>query len=138
MLIPKFIIWKLWLERNNRLFRNVENPPSKVTLKARVFLGEALDNKLGLSNAQPLDDLEATWLSTFTSSAQNYPIARQPKLADWEIRMEEDEFIHWRCSLGVHCLFFDGASKGNPGPSGGGGVILFPFGSIRSSYAWGL
>ena len=52
--------------------------------------------------------------------------------------MEEDEFINWRCSLGVHCLFFDGASKGNPGPSGGGGVILFPSGSTRSSFAWGL
>ena len=38
----------------------------------------------------------------------------------------------------VHCLFFDGASKGNPGPSGGGGVILSPSGSTRSSYAWGL
>ena len=52
--------------------------------------------------------------------------------------MEEADFIKWRCSLGVHCLFFDGASKGNPGPSGGGGVILFPSGSTRSSYAWGL
>ena len=38
----------------------------------------------------------------------------------------------------AHCLFFDGASKGNPGPSGGGGVILSPSGSTRFSYAWGL
>ena len=60
MLILNFIIWKLWLERNNRLFRNMENPPSKVALKARFFLGEALDHKLGLSNAHPLEDLEST------------------------------------------------------------------------------
>ena len=138
MLILKFIIWKLWLERNSWLFRNVENPPAKVALKARIFLGEALDHKPGLSNAQPLDDLESTWISTITSIAQNSPISRQPKLADWEIRLEEAEFIKWRCSLGVHCLFFDGSSKGNPGPSGGGGVILFPSGSTRSSFAWGL
>jgi ribonuclease HI len=35
-------------------------------------------------------------------------------------------------------LFFDGASKGNPGPSGGGGVILTPSCSTRSTFAWGL
>ena len=52
--------------------------------------------------------------------------------------MEEVEFLNWRLSLQVHCLFFDGASKGNPGPSGGGGVILMPSGSIQSSFDWGL
>ena len=135
MLIPKFIIWKLWLERNNRIFRNVENNPSMVALKARILLGDALDHKLGLSNLQPLDNKEINWLSTITPNAQNSPIARQPKLADWEIRLEEANFINWRCSLGIHCLFFDGASKGNPGPSGGGGVLLSPSGSTRHSYA---
>ena len=94
MLIPKFIILKLWLERNNRLFRNVENPPSKVALKARIFLGEALDNKLGLSNAQPLDDLESSWLLAITTIAQSSLSARQPKLAEWEIRLEEAEFTN--------------------------------------------
>ena len=115
MLIPKFIIWKLWLERNNRLFKNVENPPSKIAIKARAFLGETLDHKLSLSNAHPLEDLEFTWLSAITSSSHISPLARQPKLADWEIRLEEVDFIKWRCSLGVHCLFFDGASKCNLG-----------------------
>ena len=97
----------------------MENPPSKVTLKERVFLGEALDHKLGLCSSQPLDELESTWLSAITSTAQNSPLDRQPKLADWEIRLEDADFINWRCSLEEHCLFFDGASKGNPGPSGG-------------------
>ena len=82
--------------------------------------------------------MESSWLSAITTIAQSSPSARQPKLAEWEIRLEEAEFTNWRCSLGVHCLFFDGASKGNPGPSGGGGVILFPSGSNRTSYAWGL
>ena len=82
MLILKFIIWKLWLERNNRLFRNMENPLSKVALKARIFLGEALDHKLGLSNAHPLEDLESIWLSSLTSNSQTSPLAKQPKFAD--------------------------------------------------------
>ena len=36
------------------------------------------------------------------------------------------------------CLFFDGASKGNPGQAGGGGIILEPSGDCHLSYAWGL
>ena len=52
--------------------------------------------------------------------------------------MDEEDFLKWRLSLEVHCLFFNGASKGNPGPLGGGGVILTPSGSTRSSFAWGL
>ena len=72
------------------------------------------------------------------SSAHKISITRPPTLADWEIRMEEAEFLNWRLSRQVHSLFFDGASKGNPGPSGGGGMILLPSGSIHSSFAWGL
>jgi ribonuclease HI len=52
--------------------------------------------------------------------------------------MNEEDFLKWRLTQETHCLFFDGASKGNPGPSGGGGVILTPSGSTRSTFAWGL
>ena len=41
-------------------------------------------------------------------------------------------------SLEEHCLFFDGASKGNPWASDGGGVILDPGGETILSFAWGL
>ena len=36
------------------------------------------------------------------------------------------------------CLFFDGASKGNPGLAGCGGVITEANGIVISRYAWGL
>jgi ribonuclease HI len=52
--------------------------------------------------------------------------------------MNEEDFLNWRLAQEAHCLLFDGASKGNPGPSGGGGVILAPSGSTRSTFAWGL
>jgi ribonuclease HI len=35
-------------------------------------------------------------------------------------------------------LSFDGASKGNPGLAGGGGIVESPNGSTILSYAWGL
>jgi ribonuclease HI len=52
--------------------------------------------------------------------------------------LEEQEFIQWRSTLNEWCLFFDGASKGNPGQAGGGGIIIDPSGNIHTVYAWGL
>jgi ribonuclease HI len=52
--------------------------------------------------------------------------------------LEEQAFLQWRSSLKEWSLFFDGASKGNPGQAGGGGVILDPSGKIHKEYAWGL
>ena len=85
MLLPKFIFWKLWLERNNRLFRDVESSPSRIAMKAKAFLGEALDHKPDLWNARPLEDREASWFAGFASSAHKTSITRSPTLAAWEI-----------------------------------------------------
>ena len=35
-------------------------------------------------------------------------------------------------------LFFDGASKGNPGMVGSGGVIIYPEGKIEVEYFWNI
>ena len=52
--------------------------------------------------------------------------------------MDEQEFIKWRSSLDEWCLFFDGASKGNPGQAGGGGILFEPSSKLHLSYTWGL
>ena len=65
----------------------------------------------------------------------NAPISNH---ANWEIRLEENEFLLWRSKLKKSILFFYGASKGNPGLVGGGGVLLSDENSILATYAWGL
>ena len=35
-------------------------------------------------------------------------------------------------------MFFDGASKGNPGEAGAGGILLNPGGQVEHTFAWGL
>ena len=35
-------------------------------------------------------------------------------------------------------FFFDGASKGNPGVAGAGGILLDPRGHVEQTFAWGL
>jgi ribonuclease HI len=38
----------------------------------------------------------------------------------------------------ITTIFFDGASKGNPGAAGAGGVIYSPNGTTRDCFCWGL
>ena len=35
-------------------------------------------------------------------------------------------------------MFFDGASKGNPGKAGGGGVVINPRGKVEIEYSWSI
>ena len=72
------------------------------------------------------------------SNLQNRNLANHPQTAQWEIRLDETEFMSWKSSLNEPCLFFDEASKGNPGLAGGGGVIISTNGNVLSNYSWGL
>ena len=56
----------------------------------------------------------------------------------WEIRLGETDFNRWKNSMNELCLFFDGASKGNPGLAGCGGVLTEANGNVVSKYSWGL
>ena len=52
--------------------------------------------------------------------------------------MSDEDFDNWRRNLGCNSLFFDRASKGNPGLDGVGGVIFYPGVNKLKDYAWGL
>eukprot|EP00253_Pinus_taeda_P033411 PITA_33411 len=55
----------------------------------------------------------------------------------WKIRESEEAFqIRWRKS--ISSIFFDGASKGNPGTAGAGGVIYFADNLRKVHFSWGL
>ena len=138
MWIPKFLCWKIWLERNNRVFKETSRLPLQVAVQAKILLSEALNCKPGISNKATLSAEEERWAKEFHLNPQSKDISNPPQRANWEIRIEEQEFIKWRSALGEWCLFFDGASKGNPGQAGGGGIIFDPDGNLHLSFAWGL
>ena len=122
--LPKSLCWKIWTERNNRIFRDQDSQPSKIAVQARAILGEALDSNLSLKNSTNLLPKELHWLSMIVSNLQNRNLTNHPQTAQWEIRLDEPDFMRWKSTLNEPCLFFDGASKGNPGIAGGGGMIL--------------
>ena len=99
--------------------------------------GELSETKRQLKNSRDLDPQEERWLSQF-HCPDPIPNASIASHANWEIRLEENDFLIWRSKLKKSCLFFDGASKGNPGLAGGGGVLLSDENTILATYAWGL
>jgi len=81
---------------------------------------------------------ELNWLNKIVPNHQSRPLPSQAINAEWEIRLDDTNFDRWRVSLNETCIFFDGASKGNPGKAGSGGVLMSVNGTIVSSYHWGL
>ena len=90
-----------------------------------------------MANLAPLKDEESHWLSQFVQNHHNRTPLKAP-LANWEIRLDQNDFNSWKLAMNTPSLFFDGAAKGNPGLSGCGGVISDANGNLISSYAWGL
>ena len=68
----------------------------------------------------------------------NDPNSRNNSRCRWKIRMKEEEFASWLRKCNIHYLFFDGASKSNPGRVGAGGFICNGNGVLLSEYEWGL
>ena len=56
----------------------------------------------------------------------------------WQVRLTENEFSDWWQSKNKATIFFDVASKGNPGKAGARGLIFYPGRKIETSFSWGI
>ena len=138
MWVPKILCWKLWLERNNRIFRDTARTPYQVALKVKALLGDLVASNSNINNEVIPDKDEYSWFHNLDSSLLTRIKKTLKHYSSWEIRLEEQEFIKWRSSLEKHVLHVDGASKGNPGYSGSGGVLLDSSGKTVLKFSWGL
>ena len=138
MWVPKVVCWKLWLERNSRIFRDIAGTPTQTVLKVKAMLGDLVASKTNVTNEVTPNKDEYAWFHELEPSLLDRTKQISKHYSHWEIRLEEQEFIKWRSSLEKHILQVDGASKGNPGPAGSGGVLFDISGKIVLSFAWGL
>jgi hypothetical protein len=61
LILPKFICWKLWLERNNRIFRGIFSSPPQVEVKIKALMGDFLRSQPAKFICSPLNSLEESW-----------------------------------------------------------------------------
>jgi ribonuclease HI/exonuclease III len=135
--IPKFVCWQLWLARNDQIFNGHSRSPLQVAVKAKALLLETAQHQY--FNEDPLlRPEERRWLSPLEPSPRKRLLIPQSANPEWRIREPEDSFTNWWKSKNLTTIFFDGASKGNPGSAGAGGIIYSPDGTLRDSFCWGL
>eukprot|EP00253_Pinus_taeda_P036126 PITA_36126 len=60
------------------------------------------------------------------------------KQSNWKLRGTKEEISQWILAQNCALLFFDGASKNNPGAAGAGGIIKNHNGTSICRYEWGL
>ena len=104
--------------------------------QAKKLLLETLRHSI-VKEDSSLRNEERAWLDGFSFMPRSSAITRPNHKKKWQIRDTMDSFQKWWKSQGKCTIFFDGASKGNPGRSGAGGVIYFPNGK-KEDFSWGL
>lgn len=133
-ILPKVISWQLWLERNRRTFKNDRQHHKIIEVKIKCQIKECLSQINDDANLTHQDNAWGSFLGL-----QFLPTIRKaPPLREWQIRKTEADFQDWFKSQASYFLFFDGASKGNPGKAGAGDVVLNLTGKKIHSFAWGL
>ena len=100
-------------------------------------MGEVLKINQIAKNKIKINANEINWMHSFNFSANDIE-ASPKKLEIWEIRLDKSQFGNWMKERKMFKLFFDGASKGNPGKAKGGGVIICPEGNIEVEYFWNI
>ena len=81
---------------------------------------------------------EKKWMGTYIFRDRKKNIGCLSKTPRWRLRDTDANFQDWWKKQGKASIFFYGASKGNLGIAGAGGVIYSQDGSRRYSFRWGL
>jgi ribonuclease HI len=105
-------------------------------LIAEVFKTKAI----GFDLPGILEQSEEEWVNYIRGSLSTTPTPpRQiPKRKEWQLRLDNNKFSHWQRQQHTSLLFFDGATTGNPGVAGAGGVIYDSDGQKTTDFSWGL
>ena len=117
-IIPGLPMWNIWKERNRRIFKNQSMTLEKIWKGLHQNINETLSIKSWTKEDFPSQPQEQTiW--------KNWQIQIQtPTVGNDNSSRHQTDKASWRPPpFRVFQLNFDGASRGNPGQTGFGGVI---------------
>jgi hypothetical protein len=127
------IIWAIWKERNRCIFRNQSWTVGKIKETIIAMTRETVQSRNPQTGGAQLTDRDLRILEAFHLEG-----GHNPKQVRWvpQLRLGER---NWKPPPeGSLKLNFDGASKGNPGRTGMGGVIRDSQGKIIRLYTGSL
>eukprot|EP00253_Pinus_taeda_P032656 PITA_32656 len=140
--IPATLCWNLWLARNSFIFNNVQPRMGTITAKTMASISETISvNYIATPDQVNWTQEEKDWYNKFKISHSHNPPPKSKaykKQTPWKLRGTKEEIHQWISAQNRPTLFFDGASKHNPGAAGAGGVVKDQHGTLISSYEWGL
>eukprot|EP01018_Ginkgo_biloba_P039430 Gb_03075 [translate_table: standard] len=119
--LPKFILWSIWLKRNKVIFHN-QSPSFMRVVRRAMNLGE----ECGLVLRHKKEEIGNIIPPHPFLSRDKLKHVLQEKQNNLEDFMEGANFFQIYAKRNESVLFFDVASKNNPGPDGSGGLILIP------------
>eukprot|EP00253_Pinus_taeda_P013241 PITA_13241 len=128
-LLPGFLLWNIWKERNRRIFKDQHQSVDHLWHILFKFLKDSLSVHSWIA-----EDLPST--PTEKSIWDNWQITLSHQIASKSNNSNQQEKD--KCWTppppNLFQLNFDGASKGNPGPSGFGGVFRDHTGTLHLLY----
>lgn len=133
--LPKLICWHIWLERNQRIFKNKKSIPKLIWVKIKSHLKECMGEQLSMKD---LTKQEIAWGASLDLHFSDIVRNPSPPLKPCQIHLNDTQFPEFCRKKARKALFFYGAAKGNPGNSRAGGVIKSAEGITEASYAWGV
>eukprot|EP00253_Pinus_taeda_P015605 PITA_15605 len=135
--IPKFVCWQIWLTRNDLIFNEKLQAPFSTAVKAKSLLLEAAQQQYFSEDSLLLSE-EERWLGPLSPHPRKQISAPHAVNPEWGKRDSKANIQEWWQKQKITTIFFDGASKGNPGTVGARGVIYAPDSSRRDSFRWGI
>jgi hypothetical protein len=123
-LLPGFILWQIWKERNKRIFHSKESTPELTWGKIAMLIKETVRSKNWQPKDKECNQEEQCTLQRWQLRLINQLVIKAPK-------SQNISPTTWTPPpTGFIKINFDGASKGNPGPAGYGAVIRNSKGEI--------